>query len=363
MTADYNPATYEPGGGKFINTTPCNQFPESVGFWCSTTATVDTPQAVRFSLKVRRDIKPKSKDNRDWLHYISFPAAQDVSLVRDGGGTSYNFKFILTDVGTHIGNASYAQEPLLEEGDCLHSPVLVSGSFKYIFRKIKESKQLVGGRCYARGDKNSRQVYTESIYLGYKLSTPDPLKMENGTYRGTLLFSIGNNKDFDFGNGIYNDSMLTINFTVSVRHQIKIEFPPGSDKVELKPPGGWYGWNYQGKNRYPSMLKADIPFRAWFSTPVTVTLRCEFKNRMECFIRNIKDGHNVPLHVYWQGNVLISSIGRVISPGLLPVVAETRLLSFRVTEAQQLKEMMERPGGKYRGNVTIIFDAQATHSY
>ena len=88
VTAEYNPATYEAGGAKSINTTPCTQFPDATGFWCSTTATVETPQAVRFDANIKRKVK-ESGDSREGVHYLGFPGARDVTLVKQGGGASY----------------------------------------------------------------------------------------------------------------------------------------------------------------------------------------------------------------------------------------------------------------------------------
>ncbi|WP_139729254.1 hypothetical protein [Aeromonas sobria] len=74
------------------------------------------------------------------------------------------------------------------------------------------------------------------FYIGYRLVPPDPLKMQNGTYKGSLTLTVGANQDLDFGNGNYSDSTLTVNFSLKVQHQIKVEFPPGGDKVVLLPP-------------------------------------------------------------------------------------------------------------------------------
>lgn len=84
ITAEYNPATYEVGGAKFINTTPCTQFPTAAGFWCSTTATIDTPQAVRFGINISRTVNTNG-NNREGVHYIGFSGARDVTLVKEGG--------------------------------------------------------------------------------------------------------------------------------------------------------------------------------------------------------------------------------------------------------------------------------------
>lgn len=365
VTAEYNPATYEAEGAKFINTTPCNQFPASAGngFFCSTTATVDKPQAVRFDANIKRKVK-ESDDSREGLFYVGFPGARDVTLVKQGGGVSYNLKFIVTAVGSQMGlGPVHIGGGIPEKGDCLFSTTWSGGPFYFLYRDVKEYSSASGGQCHGQHEGAVGQDLTiSSIYLGYKLKAPNPLAMENGTYTGKLTLSMGRNQDFDFGAGTYTDTQLTVNFTIKVRHQIKVDFPPGGEKVVLSPPEGWSDWIYRGRNRVPSSLQAELHFRIWFSSKIKITLRCEYPNGEECFIKNTKDGHLAPIHVYWRNNAALitttsSNIYIVPSMNGSPAVNDDRFFSFKITESQTLEEMMARPGGTYKGKVTIIFDA------
>jgi hypothetical protein len=79
-----------------------------------------------------------------------------------------------------------------------------------------------------------------SIHLAYELRTPDPLAMSSGEYVGSLSYTVGPGMDFDMGDVmIPNDSSLTFNFALSVEHTLQIEVPPGGNRVELVPQGGW----------------------------------------------------------------------------------------------------------------------------
>lgn len=362
ITAEYNPATYEVGGAKFINTTPCTQFPTAAaGFWCNTTATVDTPQAVLFGMDVSRTVKI-GKNNREGLHYIGFPGMRDVSLVKEGGGTSYNMKFIITAVGSQIRLAYPGNDKIPDEGDCFDSNIWSNNLSVFLFRDVKVNKQLVGGQCYG---KNSRyadmQMTVTSAYLGYKLEAPDPLKMENGIYNGKLTFSIGNGKDFDFGNGVYNDAQLTVSFKVNVRHQIKVDFPYGSNEVMLQPPEGWMGWIHT-KNRGPTLLNQDLPFRIWFSAPFTVALRCQYQwsASAECALKDSK-GRTVPLKTYYvngynEMTLLTINKYKFVLPQGKPAINAARAIRFQVVGGT-VAEMMKYPGSSFKGDVTLIFDA------
>ncbi|WDO01185.1 hypothetical protein C3Y05_016215 [Aeromonas allosaccharophila] len=362
VTAEYNPATYEVGGAKFINTTPCTQFPTAAGFWCSTTATVDMPQAVRFGMAISRTVK-KSGDNREGLHYIGFPGERNVTLLKEGGGASYNIKFIITAVGSEISVGNPTISTLPENGDCFSSSVWSNNVALFLYRDVKMPNQVVGGRCYGNSDTYiGKNVNIYSAYLGYKLKAPDPLKMENGTYTGKLTLSIGNKKDLDFGDGTYTDTELRVSFKIKVRHQIKVEFTPGSDKVVLQPPGGWHDWIYRGKSYLPPYLIAELPYRLWSSSDYNVWLNCQYSNGDSCMLNNERLKMQVLLDVIYVNKAkkeialkhgITQSFTTIIDG---PYMNEARSIIFKIRKPV-LALMMEYPGSTYKGNVTIIYDA------
>ncbi|MFG0833923.1 hypothetical protein ACF8OI_10340 [Aeromonas bivalvium] len=361
VTAEYNPATYEAEGAKFINTTPCTQYPNSTGFWCSTTATVDTPQAVRFDTNIKRQVK-ESGDSREGVHYLGFPGARDVTLVKQGGGASYTLKFIVTAVGSETKVGPPANITISEDGDCVYSTQWNTTSLLFLYRNVKEPASTSGGRCYGQNANFvSKNISIDSIYLGYKLKAPNPLEMENGTYTGKLTLSMGHNQDFDFGAGTYTDTQLTVNFTIKVRHQIKIDFPAGGNRVVLQPPGGWLDWIYRGRNNAPSYLDAVLPARFWVAVPYHASLSCQYLNPRGdgCQIKNDNNDHKVSVKVFGTG----------IRNKLWPIYADKKDIyayhkiladsnrPFRfVVEKNSVQEMMKYPGSTYRGDITIIID-------
>ncbi|MDR6995130.1 hypothetical protein [Aeromonas salmonicida] len=362
VTAEYNPAAYEAGGAKFINTTPCTQFPDAPGFWCSTTATVETPQAVRFDANIKRKVK-ESSDSREGVHYLGFPGARDVTLVKQGGGTSYTLKFIVTAVGSemYVGSVP-ADTTISEKGDCAYASAWKNTSSIFVYRNVKEPTSASGGRCHGQNAGSVGKVLNvSSIYLGYKLKAPNPLAMENGTYTGKLALSMGHNLDFDFGAGTYTDTQLTVNFTIKVRHQIKVDFPAGGNRVVLQPPGGWHDWIYRGRNDAPSYLDAVLPARFWVAVPYRVSLSCQYLNTRGdgCQIKNDKNNHKVPVKVYGTG---IRNQEWPVYAGKTDIYAYHKVLAdsnrpFRfVVENSSVKEMMKYAGSTYRGDITIIID-------
>ncbi|HEH9419578.1 TPA: hypothetical protein SIA31_003666 [Aeromonas sobria] len=367
VTAEYKPATYEVDGAKFINTTPCHSESWS-GFWCSGTSTVDQSQPLFISIAIDRVVK-NNNNLVDAVTYLGFVGARDVSLVNQGSNKSYALKFIPTKIGASM-RPNLAKEALVGDsdwleyidGDCqfsLHSwasPSVVS----YLY-DIKPTNQLAGGKCYHNNFKttfSSKSTALSNIYLGYKLQAPDPLKMENGVYKGSLVLSIGRNKDLDFGNGTYSDNQLTINFTMTVRHQIKVEFPPGGDQVVLQPPSGWHDWVYRGKSHLPPHLIAELPYRIWSSLSYNVWLNCQYPDGEYCMLSNTRTGHKARFDVIYQNGVKKEFVLRTITKQLFTGVSKNveRTLIFKV-DKPALTEMMKYPGSTYKGNVTIIYDA------
>ena len=366
VTAEYKPATYEVDGAKFINTTPCHSESWS-GFWCSGTSTVDQSQPVFISMRIQRVVK-NNNNLIDALTYLGFVGARDVSLVNQDSGKSYTFKFILTKIGAYM-NPNISKEALVNDsdwlrhidGDCQYSlPSWASWSEVAYLYDIKPANQLAGGKCYHNNFKptfSSNSTALSKIYLGYKLHAPDPLKMENGVYKGSLVLSIGRNKDLDFGNGTYSDNQLTINFTMTVRHQIKMEFPPGGDKVLLQPPGGWHDWIYRGKSHQPPHLIAELPYRLWSSAGYNVWLNCQYPDGEYCMLNNTRTGHKARFDVIYQNGAkkeFVLTKTKKAFGGLSKNAART--LIFKI-DKPALTEMMKFPGSTYKGNVTLIYDA------
>lgn len=304
-----------------------------------------------------------SGDSREGLHYLGFPGGRDVTLVKQGGGASYLFKFIVTAVGSEMNIGSLpADRNVPEKGNCIYSYPWSLSTSLYVFRQVRESASTSGGQCHGQNAGSvGKDLTISSIYLGYKLKAPNPLEMENGTYTGKLTLSMGHNRDFDFGAGTYTDTELTVNFTIQVRHQIKVDFPAGGNSVVLQPPGGWHEWIYRRSRNTPSYLDAVLPARFWVAVPYRVSLSCQYFNVQgdSCQIKNEKNNHKVPVKVYGTG---IRNQEWPIHAGKIDVYAYHKILAdsnrpFRfVVETKSVQEMMKYPGSTYRGDITIIID-------
>lgn len=357
ITAEYNPAAYEAGGAQFINTTPCLQWPEATSnFWCKGTPTIDTPQAVYFTIAMSRWISDSKKMSS--LHYIKYPGPRSVVLTKKGGDKKYNISFITTAVGSQMDLDNPERVPISENGNCFDSKTYSNNRSLFVFRDIRSVG--IGGECYGSNPLYEKKyLKVSAIYLGYKLKAPNPYEMENGTYTGTLVLSIGNRGDFNFGTGT-PETQLTITFEIKVHHQIKVSFTAASGEhtVSLQPPGGWDEW----VNRAPPFLKAVTPYQIWFSSKINISRVCEHGFGPFCLIKNIRDGDLVLVEVSVDDlagkKLLLTDKPAELPPPRSPSSAgEIHVLNFMVINHNSLEAMMKRPGALYTGYVTVIFDA------
>ncbi len=195
--------------------------------------------------------------------------------------------------------------------------------------------------------------------------------MEAGDYEGSITYTLGPGGDFDFGDVMMpNDNSLTFNFTLEVDHHIKVEIPPGGNRVQLEPQGGWQAWLNRG--RKPTRLYRDQPLNLWTSTHFKMTLECGEPLGNTCALRN-PAGHQVPLDVaVTLPPHLSDSAGRPIQrrPLLLDgsgtdlitpsayVDRQPSTLHFEV-KGDAVAEMIDQgSGSRYTGLVTVTWDSE-----
>ena len=204
----------------------------------------------------------------------------------------------------------------------------------------------------------------------YELRTPNPLEMEAGQYRGSISYGVGPHKDFDFGD-LYlpNDDVLTFNFDLRVEHILKVDLPPGGNRVELLPEGGWQAWLNRG--RQPSRLFRDQTLVIYASGRFNMQLECSLVIGNTCGLRNSAGGE-VPLQVgvtlpyglqdqYGQAvnkrPLRLDGTGTELFQPAHYVNKRPASLHFAV-ERDDVKEMLKHPGSTYNGVVTVIWDSE-----
>lgn len=214
------------------------------------------------------------------------------------------------------------------------------------------------------------QFWYSTTEYAYGLKTPNPLTMAAGEYTGSITYTIGAGGDFDFGDVMVpNDNQFTFNFTLDVDHHLKVEVPPGGNRIQLEPQEGWQAWLQNG--RKPSRLFRDQTVNLWSSSQFKMSLECPEPLGNTCSLRNAA-GHQVPLDVMVSlPHGLTDASGRPVNR--LPLTLDgsgTELfqpsmyvdhkpstLHFEV-KADAVEQMLEQPGSTYSGTATVVWDSE-----
>lgn len=211
-----------------------------------------------------------------------------------------------------------------------------------------------------------------SIHLAYELRTPNPLTMSAGEYYGLLPYSVGPGMDFDMGDVmIPNDNNLTFNFALSVEHELKVDVPPGGNKVELLPQGGWQAWLNQG--RKPVRLFRDQTFVISSSTRFKMQLECQYPQGNTCAVSDVETGERAQMniavslpHGLTDGSgqgvnrrpLLLDGSGTELFQPSFYVNNRTATLHFEVPASEVEKMLSPGVARQFRGSATVIWDSQ-----
>lgn len=358
---------------EFENTTPpsgwCNGVPEL----CDGMETIGLPITYK---KISVAYAPDVKDR----YYMRLPGSRKVTVSNDRGEThtlDLMFSAISQNMWSHSGNPPTFGGDLrggcaeLSSGydDPTDDPSFVRWSY-YAWRILDPSSPLA---CYSDSTDASAgdryEAHVESSSIGYRLLLPNPNRMRQGVYSGSVVYRIGPGLDIDPGNNVseLNDSTLTVHFELNVEHALDIRFPPRFEEAVLEPPGGWQAW-MAGRGA-PPKLHRDLPFFLWSTGPFSVFRRCEHQLADQCAIRNAQ-GRQVPVQVALtlprtatMGN---APIDRVPIPHMSAAPLRVEQSTAMADERSQLHfmvdkagvdEMVRDPGSTYRGDVTVVFDA------
>ena len=214
--------------------------------------------------------------------------------------------------------------------------------------------------------------WARSFSVGYKLILPKPHTMAMGTYRGSVTFSVGEAGDFSLGGNVTNLSTnsVTFNFTLTVHHELQVQFPANSDRVLLEPSTGWQKWLDTGVP--PPDLKATLPFRLTTSGPFSIGMTCgEPESYQVCRIRNQRNNADSWFLVLVHPPKGLEDLDmpgmqaprRVMVHGIPFKYRTQEFLSGSLgkftfeTYSHHVEKFLKEPGDKWVGLVTLVFDA------
>ncbi|WP_460144798.1 hypothetical protein [Pseudomonas sp. S2_A02] len=208
----------------------------------------------------------------------------------------------------------------------------------------------------------------EYFDFAYELRTPNPMGMSTGLYTGSLAYSVGRGGDFDMGQAMVPDqTSLDLDFVLDVQHTLKVDLPPGGNKVALQPEGGWQPWIESG--RKPTRIYADQLFYISASSMFRVTLRCIKADVLACALRS-PNGESAVVNVILTlpngielNNVPVKEFYLQVDVPRGPfqpkhyVDRKGGTLRFEMTQASI--DSLFRPGfsDTFSGNITVIWDS------
>ncbi|WP_085745292.1 hypothetical protein [Pseudomonas sp. R45(2017)] len=208
--------------------------------------------------------------------------------------------------------------------------------------------------------------------VAYELRTPNPLGMSAGIFAGELTYGVGPGQDIDAGNNLLPDtSSLTFRILLDVQHVLKVDIPPGGNRIALVPQGGWQAWLQQGSK--PTRLFRDQTFNISASSRFKMYFECEYAAVASCALRDTVSGAT-DAQVFLSVSLPDSIADMADHPvKRRPLSNSPDAMAFQPTRFMQRApatlhfeipgahvEQMLQPGkGKrYVGNVTVIWDSE-----
>lgn len=220
------------------------------------------------------------------------------------------------------------------------------------------------------------------LSFGYTMVAPNPLKMSSGIYTGSVSYSVGVGGDIDFGDNYQpSDTVVDINFTLTVNHELKVTTTAADQKVSLQPctPGktcteeeGKANWERSMVSGTAPQLTGRSNFTISSSGMFTVYLSCEQESGTGCALKSDNTGELIPVQTLLTlpAKIIDHNTGQTISrreiyTGLdgsrnifdTDIIANGAIGSFDfLVKKSDVKTMLKNAPDTYRGAVTVIFD-------
>jgi len=373
LTAVFRPDPAKPMHNEFKNTTP-------QGGYCKDHPAYCADGIFSIALPIRfRSIAPILPEHaeRQGAMFRTPSYWKEVTVIHDGTGKAETVKMRVNGIGAAytikeplpggVWDASWVNAP----APCNYGGVGYGSAYYYaFFWRVPANAGSCAKRAYQPIPETLGFAY-QDVGFSYELVTPDPLKMSTGTYRGVMNYTVGPQQDFDMGDVMLpDDDLINLNFTLTVEHTLKVDIPPGGDRVELVPEGGWQSWLAQG--RKPTRLFRDQTFNISSSTRFKMHLECNIPGLFDCMIRDpvSQRAAVVQLSISLPNGLTDTNgqpvkrrplhVGHVNAQEFKPGFYLDRapgILHFEI--APYYVNYMLKPGeaSKYSGNFTVVWDS------
>lgn len=391
ITASFTPDMKDPSNNTFKNTTPQSGYCASWPGQCSDNKTFSVSMGGMTASLVSDGFKANSFA-RDGMYFKMPGDWRTVSVINTENGEPSSLKFRVNAYSARYlsktsmygketwngGNFVYAPYP------CLYSGVGWSSGKNYSWMWKWPASD---SACFktAKRDLIGEPYEVDSMSFGYELSTPAPLSMGSGLYKGTLVLAVGPDGDIDFGDNLKaNDSTLTINFTLTVTHELKVTPLTGATDVTLYPcyhgtsctqaeaDKNWERWMVT--NVTPQKMSGRSEFNLSSSGGFTVYMQCgsgAALSNNSCAMTSTKSGTVVPVQAVLTlpDNITDTAGQRVINKPLFTEKNKNQnkfqTKSFGVDKKgwvdfvinqKEVKEMLKTRPDSWEGTVTLVFD-------
>lgn len=376
IRALFQPDPAQPSKNVFINKTPNSGYCASYPGECAANNIFSIQLPVRFtssraivpgvgiSLKAPANWRRLTVTNKETL-------ATDTVEVRITGIGS---DFVLSDTAASLTGAPNAREGhdalwtsagwVFPAEPCSYSGVAAFASRSYRFFW----KTPVEAPCTKVAAFRIPSIIFEGLDFAYELRTPDPLGMSSGVYTGSLPYTLGPGADFDLGPLLHaDDSNLVLDFVLDVQHTLKVDLPPGGNKVALEPEGGWQRWIESG--RKPNKLYRDQLFYLSASSRFKVMMLCSSTGGTRCKLYSpqgntteVETFLTLPDGIIGPGGPVklyplrYNTWSSVFQPG---IYVNRKAGSLRFEMPRDSIDFLLRPGMRdtFSGNITIIWDS------
>jgi len=354
-------------GTQFINTTQkalwCNQF--AGGAYCT-----PSDWGIDLPITYTKIVDVNSADYRDKV-YAKLPARQSLTLQNQLSGQTATMSITFNYFSQRV---SWLHDTVLAApaGGCgaLGGIGGAPGRSQHLWYVLSGSNP---APCYSSRTGNANVENSEFTRIGVSIRPQFPAvaSLDPGRWEGVIEYLVGPGRDFDFGN-VASASTDVIRFRVSfvVQPDIRVDLPANGTEVKLIPQGGWGVTT--NSSRAPERLYHDAPLRLWAGVPVRVYLSCQWINLADgrCKLRPDIGGSDVPFDTqitlpstFTHNNQPVNRLSLRNAPSraktIIPsgnIANAPGTLHFEVSGADA-ERMLLRPGAKYSGTVTIIYDA------
>lgn len=391
ITASFSPSLSNPENNRFINTTPQSGYCASWPSQCTggkVSISMGGISATLASAGIKANDKPRKS------MYFKMPGAKrgvTVTNTTSGQTVTVGFRVNAFSATYHTAtswnlakfqNAWNGSSFIYAPAPCSYSGLAYLSSRWYEFMWNWPASD---SACYktAKQDLIGEPTLINEISIGYELTTPNPLRMASGVYTGSLPLSVGPGGDIDFGDNYRaSDTELTLNFTLSVNHELKVTPTADEQSVSLQPCGlgrtctedeGDANWERWMITRITPQLTGRSHFDLSSSGAFTVYLECEQQSGSDCAVKSDNTpSQTVPVQTLLTlpDNVVDSLTGATVSKRRLEVgkvltknIFTTKVfgqnkagsIDFLVLQ-KDVDTMLKTRPDTYRGAVTVIFD-------